>query len=47
MSSFFYGLVTEGYGINSQQEFKIFSGKATPEWTLGAMLAKVETEHHS
>lgn len=47
MSSFFYGLVTEGYGVDSQQEFKTFSGKNTPDWTLGALLAKVETEHHS
>lgn len=47
MSSFFYGLVTEGYGVDPQQEFKTFSGKSAPDWTLGAVMARVETEHHS
>lgn len=45
ISAFFQGIITEGFGISPQQTF--FTDVFNSDWTIGALIAEIETEHHS
>lgn len=45
ISSFFSGLVTNGYGISQNQTFNTFANDENSNWTIGALQILTDTEH--